>query len=692
MWGLFFVSAAIVALSLFLPSFLLLRGFRLDGILAISAAPLVSVAMYVLLGMLYSQLGISSSWATLFLPLVTFSILVLVYGNRKRLLHAPCRCGLSEWGKSSYLPALRSEAVVFFGYLVVGVVVSTILFIWFLGSPDNYAQEYDNISHLGSIQSFVRSGIWSPFASSLYSSLEDAAINPLPASGFYPTAWYSVAAMAATATGVSAAFAENIANFVLIAFVFPSSFYLFMRVVFDENKRVVFAGAACMMLFSAFPWMFLYFGPLYPNLSAFCMVHGSAALFIALLSRGECLKDKIFLSCLFVVSLCSLAFSQPNAVFTVAVILSPFCVWMASRVPLSVKGLKRHRCIVCIRVVFAVLALASIVLIWMAFYHASFLQAVVQHEWPAAFSRREAFEDAFVLGFMARGSQIALALLVLAGAVATLIERKYLWISFSYAFACAIYVVDSYSDGPLRHILAGFWYTDPWRCAAMASLIGMVLASIGLWALGCLLERLVHAISNRAASGKCGFAIATVLVLALIVTTVYPGIAVPGSQTGDVAFRTVVGGIRAVNNSSAVYEKDEKLFVQQVKAIIEPTALVINVPDDGSAFAFAADGLRTYYRYTREYDIPEETAESKLIRNSLCQVADSVDVKDAVRKIGATYVLQLDQGQPNLDRTYLFTYEGGVKWRGVDAIRDDTPGLEVVLARNDMRLYKITAI
>lgn len=202
----------------------------------------------------------------------------------------------------------------------------------------------------------------------------------------------------------------------------------------------------------------------------------------------------------------------------------------------------------------------------------------------------------------------------------------------------------------------------------------------------------MHAISNRAASGKCGFAIATVLVLALIVTTVYPGIAVPGSQTGDVAFRTVVGGIRAVSNSSAVYEKDEKLFVQQVKAIIEPTALVINVPDDGSAFAFAADGLRTYYRYTREYDIPEETAESKLIRNSLCQVADSVDVKDAVRKIGATYVLQLDQGQPNLDRTYLFTYEGGAKWRGVDAIRDDTPGFEVVLARNDMRLYKITAI
>ena len=39
MWGLFFIAAAIVALSLFLPSYLVLRGFRIDGIVAVSSAP-----------------------------------------------------------------------------------------------------------------------------------------------------------------------------------------------------------------------------------------------------------------------------------------------------------------------------------------------------------------------------------------------------------------------------------------------------------------------------------------------------------------------------------------------------------------------------------------------------------------------------------------------------------------------------
>ena len=61
MWGLFFIAAAIVALSLFLPSYLVLRGFRIDGIVAVSSAPLISVAVYVLLGLLYAQFGISSS-------------------------------------------------------------------------------------------------------------------------------------------------------------------------------------------------------------------------------------------------------------------------------------------------------------------------------------------------------------------------------------------------------------------------------------------------------------------------------------------------------------------------------------------------------------------------------------------------------------------------------------------------------
>lgn len=84
MWGLFFIAAVIVALSLFLPSYLLLRGFRIDGIVAVSSAPLISVAVYVLLWLLYAQFGIPSSWVSLFLPYLVVSVIfVRLWGSQK---------------------------------------------------------------------------------------------------------------------------------------------------------------------------------------------------------------------------------------------------------------------------------------------------------------------------------------------------------------------------------------------------------------------------------------------------------------------------------------------------------------------------------------------------------------------------------------------------------------------------------
>ena len=94
MWGLFFIAAAIVALSLFLPSYLVLRGFRIDGIVAVSSAPLISVAVYVLLGLLYAQFGISSSWVSLFLPYLVVSVILFACGARKSAQSKSLRLGL----------------------------------------------------------------------------------------------------------------------------------------------------------------------------------------------------------------------------------------------------------------------------------------------------------------------------------------------------------------------------------------------------------------------------------------------------------------------------------------------------------------------------------------------------------------------------------------------------------------------
>lgn len=689
MWGLFFATAALVAVSLYLPGYLALRGFGMARVLAFSFAPLLGVAAYVILGLVYARLGIWSCWATQVVPLVLVGVVLLAIARKVRPGVGWVVFGLSDHGAVRPGSRISFDAACLAGYVLFGVTFAGVLFVWYLGSPDNYAQQYDNVSHLGTIQSFVNSGIWSPFASSSYSSAADAAINPLPGGGFYPTAWYSIAAMAVTSTGVSSAMAENVANFIFVALVLPSSVFAFVRVVLDARKSVVPFGAVCMLPFAGFPWMLIHFGPLYPNLSAFCMVPAAAAVFILVFQAGCTKWQRIGLACLFVVALVSLALAQPNAVFTLAVLLAPFCIWQASRIPLL--GGKGGQQKAIMRIAFGGAAFALIVMIWLLLYKAPFLQSVVQHTWPPCSTVGEAFFDVLLLGFRAEGTQVMLAVLVVVGAIYTVVDRRYLWLSVSYAFACAIYCINACSGGLLKHLFAGFWYTDPWRCGAVASLVGIFMATLGLWAVWQAAKKGLSHLRGKSESGVPAMSLAVVTSCVVLSGTVFPGIAAPGSQSGAVAFWSVLGGLCGGAESAAVYDEAEQAFVQKVEQTVSADDLIINVPDDGSAFAFAADGLRTYFRYTREYDVPRETEESALIRTRLCDIASDESVRAAVSDIGARYVLQLDQGQPGIPREYLFTYENGEKWQGIDAIRDETPGFEVVLADGDMRLYRITA-
>ena len=267
---------------------------------------------YELVGLAYEKLGIWSSWVTqaglLFIvAAIIFSVLRFALKWKPTVSFSLSDHGAILGGRLSF------DSACLLGYVAFACVFAGGLFVWYLGSPYSYAQQFDNISHLGTIQSFVNSGVWSPFASSLYSSASDAAINPLPGGGFYPTAWYSVAALAVTSMGVTTAFAENVANFVFVAFVLPAGSFAFMRVLFDDRRAVIPFGAFCTLLFAGFPWMIILFGPLYPNLSAFCLVSAAAATFLLMFQFGCSRKQRVGLAVVFVFALMSLALAQPIA-------------------------------------------------------------------------------------------------------------------------------------------------------------------------------------------------------------------------------------------------------------------------------------------------------------------------------------------------------------------------------------------
>lgn len=125
-------------------------------------------------------------------------------------------------------------------------------------------------------------------------------------------------------------------------------------------------------------------------------------------------------------------------------------------------------------------------------------------------------------------------------------------------------------------------------------------------------------------------------------------------------------------------------FVKEVRETVGEDALIINMPYDGSVYAWAAGDINTYYK--SHLNKSRETEESRIIRNDLDEVASNDEVKEAVEKTDAQYVLKLHQDpKSNYDRNEWDSND----WAGIDSITDETEGFRVVLSDGDLRLYEI---
>lgn len=689
MWGLFFISVLVALLLLYVPGYFFMRALRIAPLMGLVFSPIVTLVVYSLLSVVYSKAGVHCSWTMLLIPSLIVSVMLFA---ASRLVRAKApRINVISTGKGlAGLSPKATDWATLGLYVGIGMLVTVFVFVLSLDGPGSFVQEFDNVHHLGAIRGFVESGDWSSLGVSLYATDVDAGMAPLDISEFYPAAWHCVAALLVSALDVPVVLAANVANFVFVAFVFPSGVFLLMRYLFVQIPLAVFFGAFCALAFSAFPWGFLTFGPLYSNLSAFAVLPAITLCFVALFSDEGNARSRIALGTLFFVGLISLVFTQPNAVFTMGVFLIPFCVVQVARLSDCIRLPEDKRRIV--RIGSCVLFLVLVVLLWTALFNAPFMQKVVTHDWPAAFDKSQAVINTALFAFNAPASQIALSVLVALGMAYTLYRREHLWITCSFAIMGVMYVVDASFDGFIRFFLTGFWYTDSYRVAASAALFAIPLACLGLYVASAALRAVLARIAGKMGSACSQRLLAPCVVAALFLIAVfYPNYSVPGRYEVRTAFGTVAEKLTVMNKTEGarVYNEQEREFVHEVQRVIPVGSVVINEPNDGTAFAYGVDGLNVYYRYLRTYGGDNESEESKVIRKQLSEIASNESVRSAVDAVGAEYLLLLDQGDAQKREPYPFTYDQE-DWQGVDSVDDATPGFEIVLSDGDMRLYRIS--
>lgn len=576
-------------------------------------------------------------------------------------------------------------------YITVGLVITGWFFVRNLDTPWAFNQNHDNTMHLNVIRYFLDSGNYSP----LINLSSGISAELAPAGGgasFYPSAWHLVAAFVAEINGGAVVIAENASIFALIAISYPLSVLSLISSIFRNDRIRLLCGAVISLSFGAFPWLIIAkAGPLFPFVAGLIFVPGLQAAFIDVVDSCLCKRIwKVRHLVFFSVCLLGLAFIHPSAVFSLAVCLIPYCIerawknedWYVRR-SLGARALRTG------------LIVLLISCIWVFMYRLPLLQSVVGFDWPKTITVVQGVVNALTLSFATNTTQIILAIFLMIGFLVTFFRPGKTWISVTFVFACSLYVISAGTEIPLKALLTGFWYTDPNRLASTAIIAAIPLVVEGfaqsLLGLGKALSMAIDSADGKIMSKQTHKGLFALCFALICCGVFFPSFTYPGQGDITTAFGSVDDAlfdqyqIKDVN----FLDKDEQDFVYEVKNVIPQDALVLNMADDGSMFAYGTADLNVYYKTSQVQSNPNESKTSRLLRNSLCDISRNQEVRDAVKQLDAHYVLILDEGGIRDDSHPYYLYYNTDDWKGFNDLTASTEGFSVVLQQGDMMLLKI---
>ncbi len=695
MWLEFLVVSLALCALLLVPGYLALRALGMGRVWSVCCSPLVSLSLVALLGQALDLAGVTSSALTLLVPLVAVpgAALAITRARGARELSLP---RIEPW-----LPLV---------YVALGVALGYNLYVSRLGTPDTLFQAYDLTQHLDLIRSMADSGRLTSLGTSAYLDPADAAIAPVDLSGFYPSGWHALCAVAMMLTGAHATVTINASMLVLPCLVYPLGMLALLALLFPERRAVRVCGALTSLAFVAFPWSLIIFGPVYPNLAGFSLMPIAMALFVHLLGEKGGVSERVRTLAALLVCSAGLALCHPNVLFTCVVLLSPYAI---------------HRiCDACGARSLGIVAklgasagfAALVVAVWVGCYHLPFMQGTVTHIWePFAWAWQEIVNIltlSYTFGFHAEMAiQPVLALLVIFGLVCAALTPGRRWLVASYLIACYILLIAATHEDEYKQLLAGFWYTDPMRLAANCAIAAVPLASLGMaWVYDVCL-RVVGAYNAPRCRAVNAPLVACAIAALFLVVNFMPEFNVAGTHRDYTeeeleenegierrdwrkTTHTTFGDYRIlagqVFSYGAPLDQGEHAFAGQVAELVEDGALIVNDPMDGSFLTYGTNGLRVYYRNFVGLNNGTETLESKIIRLRLDEYATDERVREAVDAVDARYVLVLRVDEEELGFVDLRGDYNPYDYAGISSITEDTEGFELV-ARMDgnLSLYRI---
>ena len=663
MWDTFAIGVALCTIIIYLPGCLLLKAIRLSLIFCLTLAPVVSILEYGAFSMLMDALSVSCNWFPSLIACSGVGVLALIVSHF-----------FVRGEKEILIPGEKENrlwiAILF--YIAISTIITGFVFIKTLDGPSSFIAGNDATTHLNTIHQFAVTGNWSIFSTGIY----------------YPEGFSEICAMLVQALDVSSPLAANVVVSIILAAIYPLSMFGLLSICFQKRPIAIYCGSVTTLALTGFPWNLLPTDQLSANLLGFSLVPAGMLIAISFINSLSGKTQRTKWASLLLAYFVSCLFSHPSSLFTMIVLFFPYFLYCLGSKRITFKGCpisRKHRAIaICVSIV-------AFALCWIGCYHLPIMASTVNFNWPAWATPSEAIEYTITLSFADNPAQWLAMVVMCIGIIFTLFRREYLWMTIGFSVFCILFIIGLTLDGEFKQVLTGFWYTSTRRLAASACIIAIPICSLGAYTVVRLIFLYCARNSLQGRKAKVASRFISILTLSLFLAINFLPSFTLSNPTGRIttAFGYLTEKLTTQNDiSHSALDEKERAFLSQVKEIVGDS-VVYNIPQDGSAYAYALSDINTY---EKRMVLKNDDASTRL-RKELSELGANDELKTIVESSDIEYLLLLDYGLSDGATMLKKDFGAGQfntdDWSGVLAISDSTPGFELILAEEDMRLYRI---
>lgn len=593
-------------------------GFSLRMLLV---APPISLAIVAGSAILADWFGIA--WGILPVALGTAVGAVAVFGLRAGIGHGPRAAS-----PRATLIAAAAGLLIGSGILVRRLMTALV-------SPTSFSNNFDNVFHLNAVAFAVETRD--------ASASHIATLVDIP---FYPNGFNSLASLTALTAGVEPTVAVNAITIALVAVVWPLGCMALAWHLFRGRPVSVFLAGVLAAAFGAFPFVPLWWGPLYPNLTGMVMIPAALTLALETL-RAEDRPRRTLLGALAFIAACGTFIGHPNAFVSLVTFTALYAV-----IELVLRGRRLGTRSGWIQAAVGSAGIAAAVTAMLLVFRTNY-------EWDPWQSPSQALGQALT-GTPGSGAvSLAMAVLLAVAVVTYARNPKRLRSAVPFIIAAGLFVINSGlpTSDRLRDFLADPYYNDSWRLAALVGLAAVPVAVLGATVVWDALVALLNRFAPRWRGVR--WAAGTVAALTVIVLM----FAATGPAADEMVNR--VKEFFTTKQDDMWMSQAEYDLVMRMPETTPEDALIFGEPQAGASWAYAL----AHRDVVLPHIFGDRTADEKYLARHLDEIETDPQVCQAVVAVGVTHVLDFGPG-----------------WKPSPDARSDYPGLEHLHEGDHLRL------